>query len=52
MYSDSQIRPRIVQPSDDEKLLYLEIFDFKNGKTLFKTPIIDHQCKDEMKYAR
>ena len=23
-----------------------------NGKTLFKTPIIDYQSKDEMKYTR
>ena len=52
MYADSNIRPRIVPPQDEEKSLYLEVFDFKNNKTLFKTPIIEYQNKDEMKYAR
>lgn len=52
MYSDSYIRPRIAPPQDEEISLYLEIYDFKNHKTLFKTPIIDYQHKDQTKYAR
>lgn len=52
MINDAFIRPRIVPPENEEISIYLEIFDFKNNKTLLKMPVIDYHQKDSNKYLR